>query len=57
MEIKKCCKCGGKGKLITTYDTEQVICESCKVRTNIEMGDYYDEGFMDGSYVIPQWNK
>lgn len=54
--IKPCSKCGGNGKLITTYDKEQVICERCGVRTKIEVGDYYDEACMDGLYVIPQWN-
>lgn len=56
-KIKPCPICGYKAKLITTYDKEQVICTNCKVRTEIEVGDYYDEGFMDGTYVIPKWNK
>lgn len=56
-KIHKCCRCGGEGKLITTYDKEQIVCKNCKVRTAIEYGDYYDEGFMDGLYVIPQWNR
>lgn len=57
MEIKPCPKCGGKGILKTTYDTEWVECEKCGVKTEIEIGDYYDEGFMNGSYAIPKWNK
>ena len=57
VKIKPCPICGCKAKLITTYDREQIICTYCKARTEIEIGDYYDEGFMDGSYVIPQWNR
>lgn len=54
---KPCVKCGGKGVLHTTYDTERVECESCGAKTRTEVGDYYDEACMDGSYVIPKWNK
>ena len=52
-----CHHCGGTGILKTGWDTEQIICITCGARTKIEYGDYYDEGFMDGRYVIPQWNK
>lgn len=41
---------------MTGYDFEYVICEKCKCKTETEIGDYYDEGYMDGSYVIPRWN-
>jgi uncharacterized protein (DUF983 family) len=57
MDIKACPKCGGKGILKTTYDTEQVVCEKCGAETVEEWGDYYDEGCMDGMYVIPKWNR
>lgn len=57
MQINPCPKCGGNGILKTTYDTEQIVCENCGCHTEKEVGDYYDEGFMDGSYVIPQWNN
>ncbi|WP_125153651.1 Lar family restriction alleviation protein [Clostridium rectalis] len=57
MKIKQCSKCGGEGILKTTYDTEWVECKNCGIRTEKEVGDYYDEGFMDGSYAIPKWNK
>ena len=50
-----CQHCKGKGLLKTTYDKEQIICLTCGIRTPIEVGDYYDEAFMDGSYVIPYW--
>ena len=29
MGIEPCKKCGGVGELITTYDTEQIICKTC----------------------------
>lgn len=55
--MNPCPMCGGKGKLITTYDTEQIICSCCGSKTKKEVGDYYDEGFMDGSYVVKDWNS
>lgn len=54
--MNPCPRCGGKPKLVTGYDFEYVICENCKCKTETEIGDYYDEGYMDGSYVIPRWN-
>ena len=54
---KPCPHCGGTGILKTGYDTEQIICLTCGIRTPIEIGDYYDEGFMDGSYALNDWNK
>jgi hypothetical protein len=57
VEIKPCIKCGGEGELITTYDTEQIVCKNCGAETEKEVGDYYDEGFMRGDYVIPRWNR
>lgn len=50
-----CSHCGGTGVLKTGYDSEQIICLTCGIRTIIEIGDYYDEGFMDGSYVKNDW--
>lgn len=56
--VEEHCKhCGGKGLLKTGYDTEQIICLTCGIRTNIEVGDYYDEGCMDGTYALSDWNK
>lgn len=55
-EMNPCPRCGGKPNLVTGYDFEYVICEKCKCKTETEIGDYYDEGYMDGSYVIPRWN-
>lgn len=55
-ELKPCPKCGGKPNLVLGYDFEYVICEKCKCKTETEFGDYYDEGYMDGLYVIPKWN-
>lgn len=57
MGINSCIKCSGEGELITTYDTEQVICKNCGVKTEKEVGDYDDEGFIHGDYVIPRWNR
>ena len=50
-----CPHCKGKGVLKTGYDTEQIICLTCGIKTIIEIGNYYDEGFMDGTYVKNYW--
>ena len=52
-----CPHCKGKGVLKIGYDIEQIICLSCGARTIVEVGDYYDEGFMNGSYVKSYWNN
>lgn len=57
MKIKDCPFCNGSMKLQTTYDTEWVECTKCKLKSHTLVGDYYDEGFMCGQYIIPMWNK
>lgn len=52
---KPCIHCNGIGILKTSWDREQIICLTCGICTAIEIGDYYGEAFMDGRYVIPQW--
>jgi hypothetical protein len=56
-EILICPKCGGEPETITTYDTEYVQCKICGHKGEIYVGDYYDEGFMDGTYAIHFWNE
>lgn len=54
------CKCGGSPRIIETYDTLQIICESCGLAGNKYFGDYYDEGFMLQTYAeqaIKEWNE
>ena len=45
------CKCGITPRIIETYDTLQIICESCGLAGNKYFGDYYDEGFMLQTYA------
>ena len=53
IELKPCPFCGGEAVVHTDYDTEWIECTQCHCSTAKQAGDYYDEGFMDGTYVIP----
>jgi hypothetical protein len=56
-EMNFCPKCGGRPKLRLGYDTEYVECTKCGFSTEVCVGDYYDEGFMNGDMAIPIWNN
>lgn len=56
IKLLPCPFCGGEAELHTDYDTEWIECTQCHCSTAKQAGDYYDEGFMDGTYVIPIWN-
>lgn len=56
-KLNPCPKCGGMAILVVDYDFEYVICADCGSKTETIIGDYYDEGFMDGSYCIHRWNN
>ena len=53
-----CARCGStRGPYArTTYDEEQLFCPDCGAKTFRYIGDYYDEGFMDGSSCESAWN-
>lgn len=55
-ELKTCPFCGGEAEISTTYDTEWIECAVCHARSPVLVGDYYDEGFMDGRYAAQMWN-
>lgn len=55
-KLKPCPKCGGEGELDIGYDTEKVVCKQCGAKTRTFVGDYYDEGFMDGDVATAWWN-
>lgn len=52
-----CPFCGGEAEARTGYDSEYAICTQCGARTATTVGDYYDEGFMDGTYALAHWNR
>ncbi|MDU4953775.1 hypothetical protein HF846_04125 [Clostridium cadaveris] len=56
-KLKPCPKCGGEGELNIGYDTEKVVCKQCGAKTHTFVGDYYDEGFMDGEVATAWWNR
>lgn len=56
-KLKPCPKCGGEGELDIGYDTEKVVCKQCGAKTRTFVGDYYDEGFMDGDVATAWWNR
>lgn len=45
------CKCGCSPRIIETYDTLQIVCDSCDLSGTKYFGDYYDEGFMLETYA------
>ena len=54
------CKCGHIPRIIETYDTLQIVCDSCGLSGTEYFGDYYDEGFMLSTYAeeaIAEWNE
>lgn len=53
-----CARCGSaRGPYArTSYDEEQLFCPDCGAKTFRYFGDYYDEGFMDGSNCESAWN-
>ena len=54
------CKCGCSPQIIETYDTLQIVCDSCGLAGTEYLGDYYDEGFMLSTYAkeaIEEWNE
>lgn len=54
------CKCGCSPRIIETYDTLQIVCDSCGLSGTKYFGDYYDEGFMMSTYgerAIKEWNE
>lgn len=55
-KLLPCPFCGGKAKVHVTYETEFVTCTKCGCRTEVIVGDYYDEGFMDGLQALEKWN-
>lgn len=56
IQLLPCPFCGGEAKVHVTYETEFVTCTKCGCRTETTVGDYCDEGFMDGSQAIKKWN-
>lgn len=54
------CKCRCSPRIIETYDTLQIVCDSCGLSCTKYFGDYYDEGFMMPTYgerAIKEWNE
>lgn len=56
MILRPCRKCGGAAVIHTGWDTEYIECSVCGAKTEVYVGDYYDEGFMDGSFAAQWWN-
>ena len=56
-EQKHCPVCNSEGIIHAGWDDETAICTNCGSHTETEIGDYYDEGFMDGRYCLQDWNK
>lgn len=55
-ELKPCPFCGGEARFVADYDVEQVYCVRCGATVEY-LRDYYDEGDLDGTHVIPMWNR
>lgn len=56
INVCECSNCHVKPYLELAYDWERVTCPVCGANTEY-VGDYYDEGFMDGAEAIGQWNR
>lgn len=55
-KLLPCPFCGSEAEVHITYDAEWIECKGCHLKTEAVIGDYYDEGFMDGSIAIKRWN-